>query len=233
MKSFIKKFQAFTAMMDGLKYNDRALLWIILIDLSLGLSSTVVDWQWLIRVPRHLVMFAPICSIYPWLLAVWMTIFFFRKKVSSWFTTFLLIGLFSYGIMAWIYFPLYMSWNGVNFHDIGSMFWVTAYASQAFIIASEIQKVRWYTLAPIMAYFFFKDYADRFLGTFLDILLDSYPENLKTIFTVSVVTLHVLAIPLVFWIQKRNHQKHAEPAKIPLTRTSHPKHILAGDSVNQ
>jgi len=191
LRSFLKK-------LDGLKYNRRAVYWILATDIALGISSTVVDWPWLIRVPPNLVAFAPICSLYPWLLVAWFALFLWKKKVPSWFTSFLLVGLFSYGIMAWIYFPLYMSWNGLNFHDIGSMFWVAAYALQGFIIASEIKKIPVYQYLLIFAYFFFKDYSDRYLGTFLDVLLDSYPETLKTIFFVSTLTLHSFAAALLF-----------------------------------
>ncbi len=195
--------KTFARALDGLKHNRRAVYWIIAIDLALGLSSTVVDWPWLIRVPPHLVMFAPICSLYPWLLAVWFSLYLWKRKIPAWFTAFLFAGLFSYGIMAWIYFPLYMSWNGINFHDVGSMFWVAGYALQAFIIASELKKLPLYQFVLIMGYFFFKDYADRYLGTFLDVLLDSYPEHLKTIFFTSALALHGAAAGLLLFLPRR------------------------------
>lgn len=192
--------------LDRLKDNNRAVYWIMAIDLALGISSTVVDWQWLIRVPPNLVAFAPICSLYPWLLLIWFTLYLRKPKVGrarvpSWFTSFLFIGLFSYGIMAWIYFPLYMSWNGINLHDVGSIFWVTMYAGQAFIIASEIKKIPWFQFVLIMGYFYFKDVSDRYFGTFLDVLLDSYPEYLKLIFFVSALTLHSMAAGVLIFLQ--------------------------------
>jgi hypothetical protein len=205
----ITHVKTFARALDGLKYNRRAVYWIIAIDLALGLSSTVVDWGWLIRVPPHLVMFAPICSLYPWLLAVWFSLYLWKRKIPAWFTAFLFAGLFSYGIMAWIYFPLYMSWNGINFHDVGSMFWVAGYALQAFIIASELKKLPLHQFTLIMGYFFFKDYADRYLGTFLDVLLDSYPEQLKTIFFTSALALHAAAAGLLLYLP---HQKGAPAA---------------------
>jgi len=201
-------FQKFTQ----LKTNKRAVYWLIAIDLALGISSTVVDWPWLMRVPRALVIFAPICSLYPWLLAVWFGLYLWKKKVSNWFSSFLFVGLLSYGIMAWIYFPLYMSWNGINFHDVASIFWVTAYGSQAFIIASEVKKIPWWQYVLVLGYFFFKDYADRYLGTFLDILLDSYPEILKLAFFVAVLLLHTIAAGILRYLYKK--QPETEQAQV-------------------
>ncbi len=209
-----QKFAQFRRSLAQLKHNPRAVYWILALDVALAISSTVVDWPWLIRVPPQLVAFAPICSLYPWLLVIWFALYLAKEKIPAWFTSFLLVGLFSYGIMTWIYFPLYMSWNGISFHDIGSILWVTAYALQGFIIASEIKKIPWYQFALVMAYFFFKDYSDRYLGTFLDVLLDSYPEILKTIFFVSTLTLHTLAAGLLWYLQSKPEVTTPAPESI-------------------
>ncbi len=192
MRKFIK-------FMDGLKYSKRALFWLMALDAALAIASVKVDYDWLIRVPTNLVLFAPICSLYPLLLFVWFGLRYFNFKIPTWFTIFIFMGIFSYGLMSYIYFPLYMTWTGINFHDVGSIFWVTAYAIQAFIIFSEIKKIPWYQYLLIFGYFFFKDYSDRYLGTFLDIGLDNYPEYLKVTFTVSILTLHIAAAALILY----------------------------------
>ena len=203
----LKKFSSTTVKtLDGLKYNKRAVYWIMAIDLALGISSTVVDWPWLIRVPPNMVAFAPNCSLYPWLLIVWFALYLRKPKegrarVPAWFTSFLFVGLFGYGILAWIYYPFYMSWTGINFHDVASIFWVTMYAGQAFIIASEIKKIPWYQFALIMGYFYFKDVSDRYFGTFLDVLLDSYPEYLKLLMFASALSLHSMAAGVLIFLQ--------------------------------
>ena len=193
-----------TKTFSQLKYNRRAVFWILAIDLALAISSTVVDWPWLIRVPRHLVFFAPICSLYPWLLVIWFTIWHFKKRVPAWFSNFLFIGLFSYGWMAWLYYPLIMTWNGFSWHDVGAILWVTAYGIQCLIIASEVKKIPWWQFLPVAGYFFFKDISDRFFGTFLDVMLDSYPENFKIIFFAGILALHAIAIAIVLRLQKIN-----------------------------
>ena len=204
MNTIKKLAQALSNTLDQLKHNQRAVYWLIAIDLALGISSTVVDWPWLIRVPAQFIAFAPICSLYPWLLVIWFTLHLAKKKIPTWFTTFLFVGLFSYGIMAWIYFPLYMTWNGINFHDVGSIAWVTAYAIQALVIKSEIKKIPVYQFVLIMSYFFFKDVSDRYFGTFLDVLLDSYPEHLKIIIFTSILSLHTIAAGIVLNLQRRS-----------------------------
>jgi len=207
MKKFLKT-------MSGLKNNRRAMYWLIAIDLALAISSTVVDWPWLIRVPQTLVAFAPICSLYPWLLVIWHCLYLWKKKVAPWFTSFLFLGLFSYGFLAWIYFPLYMNWNGINFHDIGSILWVTLYAGQAFIVASELKKIPTYQFIAVLAYFFFKDYADRYLGTFLDFLLDTYPSYLKIIFFSSALSFHAIGAGLLLYIPRRSKVMELKPENI-------------------
>jgi len=199
MKIILKKFVQFAHKLARLKHNKKAVLWIMAIDAALAVSSIVVDWPWLMRVTWYLRPFAPICSLYPLLLFIWFTVYYFRKKVPVWYTAFLFMGIVSYGLMAWIYFPGYMGWNGINFHDVGSIAWVTAYAGQAFIIGSELRKMPFYQYVWIFGYFFFKDYADRYLGTFLDVLLDSYPESLKLFFSMTIVTLHVFAASLLLY----------------------------------
>ena len=203
-----------------LKNNRRAVLWLIAIDLALAVSSNVVDWPWLIRVPPHLIVFAPICSLYPVLLVIWWTRSYFNKKIPAWFTGFLFMGLVSYGLMAWFYFSAYMSWNGVNFHDVGSIFWVTAYAFQAIPIASQLKKIPIYQYLFIFGYFFFKDYSDRYLGTFLDVLLPNYPENLKLFLVTTMIILHIGAAVLLVYIPRR--KKHYSPEDVstmPFTST--------------
>ncbi len=200
MKSFKSFFIHNYKIIANLKNSKRALFWLILVDLALAISSNVVDWPWLIRVPPHLIIFAPICSLYPSLLVVWMGFAYFEKKIPDWFSSFLFMGLFSYGLMAWFYFPAYMSWNGINFHDLASILWVTAYAFQSLIILPDLKKLPVYQYLFIFGYFFFKDYSDRYLGTFLDVLLPSYPENLKFFLTISVVTFHLCAAVLLVYL---------------------------------
>lgn len=202
----------------------------------MAVISNIVDFDWLMSVPRHLIPFTPICSLYPLLLCIWFSLYYkknidaggshFREQQlggglhsrepvvpPTWFTAFICMGIISYGFMAWIYYPLSMSWYGFNLRSIGNMIWVTIYASQALLLIPEIKKLPIYQYLLIFGYFFFKDYADRFLGTFIDITIDDYPENLKLIFTFSIVILHILTAGLLIYLTYRKNEKFVQSIK--------------------
>ncbi len=209
LQPFLQHYFRIIRFLDGLKRERKTLTALILLDIILAVASTIIDWSWLMQVPRHLIFFAPICSLYPLLLVIWLGLYAFQKKIPAWFTAFLFMGLISYGIMSFIYFPAYMAWEarGVNFHDVASIFWVAAYASQASVIASEMRRLPTYQYVLIFSYFFFKDYCDRYLGTFLDINIKNYPENLKLLSFGSIVTLHILAAGLILFLTLKIRKK--------------------------
>lgn len=177
--------------MDGLKNNKKSLLILIGIDIFLAVGSNIADWPWLSSVDWRLLLFAPICSLYPLVLAIVFGLKYLDKKVPAWLTTFIFMAIVSYGIMAYIYYPFYMSWDGVKFRLVGNIIWVTCYAIQSLILYSDIKKLPIYQYALIFGYFAAKDYSDRFLGSFIDILRPDFPKYLIDIFTVSMITLHV------------------------------------------
>jgi hypothetical protein len=177
--------------MDGLKFNKKALLVLIGLDLFMAIGSNIADWPWLMSVNWYLMPFAPICSLYPLTLTIWFSLRYFNKKNPSWFTAFIYMGITTYGVMAYIYYPLYMNWDGIQFRLAGNIVWVTIYALQSFIILSDLKKLPLYQYALIFGYFAFKDFSDRFLGSFIDILRPDFPAYLTNIFTVSIVVLHI------------------------------------------
>lgn len=100
------------------------------------------------------------------------------------------MGIVGYGIMAYIYYPVSMSQWGLEWRLLGNMLWVTTYALQSFVIASELKKIPFYQYLLVAGYFVFKDYADRFLGTFIDTTSSDYPEFLKNFFGLAIITIH-------------------------------------------
>ncbi len=204
MKKILLKF---AARLDGLKTHKKALLIIIGIDIFMAVGSNIADWPWLMSVKWYLMPFTPICSLYPLTLAVWFSLYYFGKKIPAWYTTFIFIGIVSYGIMTYIYYPAYMSWDGVHFRLVGNMVWVTVYALQSLIIASELKKIPLHQYALVISYFVFKDYADRYLGTFIDILREDFPEWLKTYLWIAIILIHVSVISLTLLMPALNRKK--------------------------
>jgi hypothetical protein len=198
MKKILGKAGGFASWMAGLKNNKKTLRALICLDVFLAVGSLIADWPWLAMIKWYLLPLAPICSIYPLSLAIWFSLYYFGKKIPTWYTTFIFVGIVSYGIMAYIYYPAFISWVGPEFRLIGNMFWVTAYALQSFIIFSELKKMPFAHYLCIAAYFGFKDYADRYLGSFVDILRSDFPEPLKNVLFISIVALHIGVFTVAF-----------------------------------
>lgn len=180
----------------------------------MAIGSNIADWDWLMSVEWYLMPFAPICSLYPLTLAVWFTIYYFKKKVPNWFTAFIFMGIISYGVMAYIYYPLYMQWDGLDARMMGNMAWVTIYALQSFIIASELKILPIYQYIPIISYFAFKDYADRYLGSFIDLRRADFPEDLKNFLFGAMIIVHISAFTIMAYVSYRNTVKQKSGLKL-------------------
>lgn len=204
----------FVSWMSNLKNSRKALIFLIVLDLFLAVGSNYADWPWLNSVKWYLLPVAPICSLYTVLIFIWFLLYFFKKNIPGWFTAFIFMAITSYGVMSYVYFPLYMSWIGVDFRNVGNMLWVTVYAIQALILLSEIKPLPVYQYLLIFSYFALKDYSDRFLGSFWDFLRDGYPTHLLLIFSVSMIILHLTAGAAIVLIPKYQPRIRAALAKV-------------------
>jgi len=205
------KFQKFQNWASELKNQPKTLKFLIFLNILWGAIGIVVDWPWLMSVPTYLTPLTPICSIYPPLLTVWYLLYFFKKRPPAWFTAFIFIGCLSYGVLAQIYYPMYMSWIGFNLHDAGSMIWVAVYGLQSFVIASELRPLKSYQMALIISYFALKDYSDYVFKTFIDFLREGYPEWIRTVMLISCLTIQIIAVALVWYLGQKNSRKNTTP----------------------
>lgn len=196
--------------MSGLKNRNDALVFLIGLDLMLAIASNVVDWPWLMSVEWYLRPFAPICSLFPLTLAIWFGLYLKNRRVPAWYTTFIFIGLVSYGIMAQLYYPYYISELGFNWRLPGNMIWVALYASQALIIASELRPAKIYQFALVVAYYLFKDYSDRYLGSFIDARNLGFSEAAKDFFFILIILLHVGSFALVMHLAFRHYRRFGQ-----------------------
>lgn len=152
------------------------------------------DFAWLSQVPTYLIPLTSICSLYPPLLTVWYTLKYFNKHIPQWFTFWIIIGTASYGITAQFYFPLLMSWVGVNFHDVGSMFWVAVYGSQSLILLPYLKTITWKTALPGIFYIIAADYTHYMVPTFLDFTLPGYPVWMRELTVIVAISIQILTI---------------------------------------
>ena len=215
------KLQKFATWMDGFKQSKRALIVLIILDIFMAIGSNIVDWPILAQVDWYLIPFAPICSLYPLTLAIWFTIYYFKKRVPTAFTAFIFMGITAYGIMAQIYYPVFIYFEGLHFNLVGNMIWVAIYAIQSFIIASELRPLKIYQYIPLIGYFVFKDYSDRYLGTFTDILYFDFSEFAISALFALMIIMHIGSISTTIYISFKNTAKQKaklelQPQEIPV-----------------
>jgi hypothetical protein len=209
-----KSLLKFAAKMDKLKFSKKALVGLIALDAFMAIGSNIADWPWLMSVKWYLMPFTPICSLYPLTLAIWFGLRYAGKKIPAWYTNFIFIGIISYGIMTYVYYPAYMAWDGVHWRLLGNMAWVTVYALQSLIIASEVKRIPFYQYALVIGYFVFKDYSDRYLGSFIDILREDFPEYLKNYLFYAMVITHTAIIGLALMMPELNKKREKEPSPV-------------------
>lgn len=178
------------------KRSKKTLMLLIAIDLFLAIGSNINDFHIIAKVDPWLIPLAPICSLYPLLLAIWFILYYKKIKIPQLFTLFIFIGIVSYGLMAQIYYPLFIYWYGFAWNLAGNMVWVAMYAIQAFIIASELRPVSILTALPIYAYFALKDYSDYAWGTFTDVLYYDFPPYSSNLLLALIVSFQIFAITI-------------------------------------
>ncbi len=167
------------------------LKYLILLNLTWSILGIYADWEWLSQVPSYLIPFTAICSLYPPLLTIWYSLKLRGINPPNWLTLWILVGTTTYGILAQIYFPLLMSWKGINFHDIGSMFWVAVYGTQAFILYKYLKPPTRAAIAWVILFYAAVDYSHYFAKTFVDLTLPNYPVWLGTLSATLVIALQL------------------------------------------
>jgi hypothetical protein len=187
----------------GLKENNSSLKVLIVINLIWSIASIYADWEWLSQIPKELIVFTSICSLYPPLLTIWYSFKYFKKSPPAWFTLLVFFGITSYGILAQFYFPLLMSWVGFNLHDFGSMFWVAFYGLQSLIIFDALRPVKLSALMLIICYFTLVDLTQYFYPTFVDFIRPGYPLWMKYLTVSFAVAVQILTMVLTIKLAKR------------------------------
>lgn len=170
---------------------------IIVLDIVMALTALTVDFSDFSMVPWYLWIFTPICPLWPALLAV----NFWKYKKDGHFANPLLnltaIGIISYGIMAYIFYPTYMLIHGFAWYELGNIFWVTLYASQIFLIWPFLKKIPawWYVIFAL--YFIPKDLLDRFGPTFSYQRLGDFTDKVSNFLFISILIFQLISFLIV------------------------------------
>lgn len=170
------------------------LKYLFAINLTWSILGIFADYAWLSTIPVYLIPFTAICSLYPPLLTIWYGLKLKNLDPPNWLTFWIASGTLIYGILAQIYFPLLMSWKGINFHDVGSMFWVAVYGFQTYIMFRHLRRPSLIDIAFTVGFFALADYSHYYLKTFVDFILLGYPYWLKMTTVVLGVSTQFLVV---------------------------------------
>lgn len=183
--------------------NQRLLLLLILLDLGMAITAFTVDFSDFSMVPWYLWIFTPICPLWPFLLGI--NFFKFRLTGHFWVPLlhFTAIGIISYGLMAFIFYPTYMLTHGFAWYELGNIFWVTLYASQIFLVWPFLKKIPvwWYLLFTL--YFIPKDLLDRFGPTFSYQRLGDFTDSTADFLVITLITFHIIVFLLMLILLRR------------------------------
>lgn len=190
----------------------KRLLWIlILLDVGMAITAFTVDFSDFSVVPWYLWVFVPICPLWPALLTV--NFLTFKRTGRFWnpLLHFTAIGIISYGIMAYIFYPTYMLTHGFAWYELGNVFWVTLYASQIFLIWPFLKKIPvwWYLLFAL--YFIPKDILDRFGPTFSYQRFGDFTDGVSNFLFLSIAILHLSAIVFLMMRHSAKNAFYVEP----------------------
>lgn len=170
----------------------------IFLYLAWSLIGFYADSEWFSMIPSYLVPLTAICSLYPPLLAIWYSLRYFNRPIPQWFTFWIILGTASYGLMAQLYFPLLMSWKGINFHDAGSMFWVAVYGCQAIYLFPYLGKMRWYSVLPGALFILAADLTHYLVPTFVDFNIAGYPLWMKQLTVSAAVLIQIMSLIVIY-----------------------------------
>jgi len=171
---------------------------LIVLDFFMAATATYVDRYEFLAVTWYLVVFVPICPLYPLLLG---SNFLLRARSGHFWQPllhFTAVGIISYGCMALIFYPLYMAGHGFQWYEVGNIFWVLLYSAQIIFIFPHLKKIPPVYYLLIALYFFTKDFLDRFGETFSYQRTGELSEPMANAFLGIIVILHIFALMLVY-----------------------------------
>lgn len=182
------------------------MIYLILADLFWSVCAFVYDWPKLLSIPAAAMIFTIICPLYPLILALYW--FFERKKWPN--SIFLAFGAIPSAILiilALIYYPTQMIYNGFDLLGLGQIFWVAFYGLQGWFLILNRKISNMYILLTgifliikLTIDYIYKDFG--YLG------METLPQNilliiyLFSLFLVLSVCLFLIFRPSILKIRK-------------------------------
>ena len=187
--------------------NKKFVYFLVLLGFGMTVAAWTIDYRDFFEVPWYLWLFIPICPLYPMLLAANYGIFLRRGSFNQPLLHFTGIGIIAYGVMAYIFYPYYMSLNEFRWYEFGNILWVTLYAAQIFLLLPHMKKIApwWYVI--FAAYYVLKDFLDRFSVTFSYVRFGEFTDAQANLLFGAILFLHLGALFFVALHRKGTDQK--------------------------
>lgn len=154
-----------------------------------------VDLHDFLETPWYLWPWVPICSLYPLLLAIQYLMYWRTGRFPAFLLCFTVFGIIGYGIIAPVFYAAYMVENGFAWYELGNIFWVWLYASQAFLLWPYLQevlkKLPLWQLFLVFIYFLIKDLLDRFSVTWSYVRYGTLSSLALDVVFVVLVSIHI------------------------------------------
>lgn len=170
-----------------------ALLGLIMFGLALRL-----DLHDFYETPAYLWLFVPICSLYPLLLSINYLFLLKKGAIPQFLLAFTLFGIIGYGVMAPVFYTMYMLESGFSWYEFGNIFWVWLYASQAILLWPYIRRVPSWQFGLIGLYFLAKDLLDRFSVTWSYTRFGVLSETLMNRMFCVAIVVHIVVFAVLF-----------------------------------
>ncbi len=185
-----------------LKISRKLALFLAALGFSMAGVALSVDLHDFVETPWYLWLWVPICSLYPFLLGVNYLFFVWRGEFPRFLLIFTLVGIFGYGMVAPVFYGLYLFEHGFGWYEFGNIFWVWLYAAQGFLLLPYVRRVSclpWWQFFLVAGYFFVKDFLDRFSVTWSYVRYEMLSQWHMNLVFVALVLVHGL---LLVWLMR-------------------------------
>lgn len=115
------------------------IIFFIVIDLFWSIAALIYDWSKLTTIAPWLWPFVAVCPIFPLLIALVLLQLYRKKSPNQFLLAFAAIPSLVYGLVAVIFYPVAMIYQGFSWNAVGQIFWVGLYAIQGFWLIREFR----------------------------------------------------------------------------------------------
>jgi hypothetical protein len=109
-----------------------------------------------------------VCPIYPLLLALLLLQLYLKKSPNQFLLAFGAIPSIVFGVLAILFYPIAMIYQGFSWNAVGQIFWVLVYAGQGFWLYGKfkINRLPFFISSLFLAFVLFFEFATKSFSYF-------------------------------------------------------------------